>query len=827
MRAGWPRTARGTLHCCGRHPDVASEAVREIERVGARIIPLAGDVADETAMCEVIACLATEAPPLRGIVHAAADIGAARIDQLTDTQIRQMLRPKIEGTLVLERVTRDVKLDFVVLFSSAAALLGYAVAHYAAANLFLDATALAFDRPDRRVIAINWGAWETMRMATAESRRSFQEAGFLTMSADVALDALGRLLAGLAAQGIVARMDWNLYKPLFESRRSRPFLSLVGTTSRPVGLTKVSAARGLIENFAERSEAERQKLLVAFVRGAAAAVLSAEEDAIPPDVDLLELGMDSLMAVELRRRVEAGVGKPLPSNLVFNYPSVSALATFVSGLFEIPTPPGSVRMPKEQQLELPRDQSPPLPADLALEAIRPDRLYVLSYSQKALWFLHKQAPDSSAYNISLAVRVLSELDTTALRRALQRLIDRHPILRTTYAFVDGEPRQQVINRAAASLHVYAEQGLSDADLRRRLEANAGRSFDLERGPVIRAVVYTREPRDHALLVSMHHIAVDGWSIMMMIEEILKLYAEETGGPAANLTAPALTYGDYAEWQEDMLAGGEGERLWSYWRDKLAPPLARLALPTDRPRPVVQTFGGASLRFRLGSHTAEGVMTLARQVHTTPFVVMLAAFQVLLSSLGETEDVIVGTSAFARSNPQFMPIVGDFVNSVPILGRLSGNLSFRDFIAQLATTVLEAMEAQEYPLALLVQRLRPDRTANSSPLFNTFFSLLRFQQFKGFALLFGDESDDPVEIGGLRLAPFPIERGGSQFDLSLQMVEIGDSIRGAFTYNSDLFEESTIRKFTRLLYFDRRRRAQRSRHLLARGGQSRAGCRTSG
>ena len=208
------------------------------------------------------------------------------------------------------------------------------------------------------------------------------------MSADEALDALGRLLAGPAAQGIVARIDWTLYKPLFELRRSRPFLSLVGTTSRPVGVGKApaappEAARGLAKDYAERPEAERQKLLLAFVQGAVAAVLGAGDDAIPPDLDLLELGMDSLMAVELRRRVEAGVGKPLPSNLVFNYPSASALATFLVGLLEIPTP-GCIQIRQVQPQAPQREPLPALPSDPRSETIGPDRRYTLSYSQKAL-----------------------------------------------------------------------------------------------------------------------------------------------------------------------------------------------------------------------------------------------------------------------------------------------------------------------------------------------------------------------------------------------------------------------------------------------------------
>ncbi len=341
------------------------------------------------------------------------------------------------------------------------------------------------------------------------------------------------------------------------------------------------------------------------------------------------------------------------------------------------------------------------------------------------------------------------------------------------------------------LDIHDAAGLSASALREQLAADAGRPFDLGRGPVIRGAVYTSGPQDHALLLSMHHIAVDGWSIMMLIDELMQLYGEAMGQGAADLAQPPLSYADYAHWQTEMLDGEEGSRLWEYWRGKLSPLPERQPLPIDHARPELQAFDGASFGFVLNAATVEGVTALARQARTTPFVVLLAAFQLMLARLTGSGEVITGTSTFSRSNPDFADIVGNFSNSVPIRGQLRPGLSFRDFIAQTGATVREAIEAQEFPLPLLVQRLQPERSAGCSPLFDTFFSLLRYSEFKGFVLLYGEESDTPVEAHGLRLAPQPIEQGSGQFDLSLQMVEITEGLRGAFKYRTDLFDEASI------------------------------------
>lgn len=448
----------------------------------------------------------------------------------------------------------------------------------------------------------------------------------------------------------------------------------------------------------------------------------------------------------------------------------------------------------EQRAELSARRTEIL-AQLRTDAVGQKKTYPLSFSQRSLWFLHQQAPESSAYNIALALRIVSDVNVAAMRQALQALVDRHAALRTSYDFVDGALSQLVAGTSPAEFVVNSVPGLNDDDLRVMVEGEYRRPFDLKRGPVFRASLYTRGPADHVLLLTFHHIAIDGWSLLLLTEELSKFYGEATGGAPADLPRPELQYSDYANWQQRTLSGPEGDRLWSYWREKLASPRERLDLPTDHPRPAIQSLRGASLPFQFDSGLTQRVKDLARQEGTTIFVVLLASFQVFLSRLTGVNDVIVGTPTFGRSNDAFMRVVGDFVNSVPIRGRLNTAMTFRDLVGQLRQTVVEALDVQEFPLPLLVERLQPKREPGHSPLFDTFFILQRFDQFRHIeALLESDGSEDPIEFGGLSLKGFPIYQQQGQFDLALQLVERGGAFRGAFTYCTDLFEEATIRAF---------------------------------
>ncbi len=325
---------RGARHLAlaGRNPGTDFESVRAIEAIGARVIPVIADVADAAAMSAAIAELATHAPPLRGLVHAAAALSGASVGSLTSSQLGEMLRPKIRGTVGLEKIGRDLNLDFTVLFSSTTALLGASgLAHYAAANAFLDATAASLDRPGRRVLSVNWGTWDTMRLASAEDRRAYRVGGLEPMPAAEALGALATLLAGTRANAIVARIDWDALKALHEVRRPRPLLARMGNGGPQRATMAPDAPTPRLEQvLAGVPEGRRLDAVVDFVSHEVATVLGLDPSAVvSPEMGLFDLGMDSLMSVELRRRLERGTGRSLPSTLTFNYPNVAALAGFL------------------------------------------------------------------------------------------------------------------------------------------------------------------------------------------------------------------------------------------------------------------------------------------------------------------------------------------------------------------------------------------------------------------------------------------------------------------------------------------------------------------
>jgi len=417
-----------------------------------------------------------------------------------------------------------------------------------------------------------------------------------------------------------------------------------------------------------------------------------------------------------------------------------------------------------------------------------------SFSQRSLWFLHQQAPDSAAYHVAMSACVNGPIDVGALRHALQALVDRHAVLRTTYGLEAGVPVQRVVGSASASFTLHDARGLERRALRELVEADYRRPFDLEHGPVFRASLYTSADDDHVLLLTVHHIAADGWSLLLALEELGKLYAEAAGGAPAGLPRAEMQYSDYVAWQERLLAGPEGERLWAYWRDQLAELPTALDLPTDRMRPALQGFRGGSVGFELDAPLSERLRLLARQEGTTLFVVLLAGFDALLHRLSGTPDVIVGTPVFGRNNAALTSVVGDFVNSVPVRARMQPPMSVRALIAQLRETMLGALDAQEFPLPLLVQRLAPRRDSNRSPLFDTFFVLQRFDQFRELErLLAGDEGDDPAEFGGLHLSPYPLAQQEGQFDLALQMIDRAGRLLGVMKYDTDLFDAATIER----------------------------------
>src|SRR5918911_818616 len=407
-----------------------------------------------------------------------------------------------------------------------------------------------------------------------------------------------------------------------------------------------------------------------------------------------------------------------------------------------------------------------------------------SFAQQRLWMLDQLAPGNPAYNIRFGTCLKGNLDVSILRKALGEIIRRHESLRTHFANIEGV-RQIIAPSECATLEL-TDLGNARLDEREHLvqqlaSAEAQRPFDLSRGPLLRAKLLRLAEQEHVLLLTMHHIISDGWSMGLLFKELSTLYNAYAKGEESPLAELPVQYGDYAVWQRQYLSGEVLARQLNYWREQLSGSSGLLQLPTDRVRPALATSRGGVIKFRLGEEVGRGLRELSRRAGSTLFMTLLATFQLLLSRLSGERDISVGTPVAGRTRAEVEALIGLFVNTLVIRTRVEGRERFTELLSRVRQSCLGAYEHQELPFERLVEELQPERSLSYQPLFQVMFQL----QKAGLNL---------VQMKGLEVSGFGRE-GGEQvkFDLSLAMVETGGELRGALSYNSDLFEPETIER----------------------------------
>jgi amino acid adenylation domain-containing protein len=417
-------------------------------------------------------------------------------------------------------------------------------------------------------------------------------------------------------------------------------------------------------------------------------------------------------------------------------------------------------------------------------------VHPLSYGQRSLWFLHQLAPGSPAYTITYAGRISGDLDVSALERAAQALVERHAILRTTYAVRDGQPVQLVHPRWPVRI---TRHDLDPDRLDGWLRREANRPFDLQTGPVVRFNLIQHAPDEHVLVMAVHHIAVDMWSIDLMLDELRLLYAGQHGGPP--LAPCQLRYVDYADRQVRMLEGAEGERLWRYWSRQLAGEAPNIRLPIDRPRGAAQTYRGAVHRFTLDRVLTAGLTQVGRNAGATPYMTLFAAYATLLHRYSGQNDLLIGSPFGCRDHAGLAGLVGYLANPVVLRPDLRGDPTFTSLLGRVKKTVLDALAHQDYPFALLIERLRPARDLSHTPLFQVSFA---WEQPRRFRAGTGAAPDRAT----LELTTIHIGQGGAPLDLMMLMGEQDGELVCALQYNTDLFDDATIARmaahFTTLL-----------------------------
>jgi len=428
--------------------------------------------------------------------------------------------------------------------------------------------------------------------------------------------------------------------------------------------------------------------------------------------------------------------------------------------------------------------------------------HLLSNGQRALWFLHQLAPASAANNEAFAWRTSVHLDAPKLQAALAQIVERHPALRTTFVVRDGTPWAVVHPRLPVALGTTNAEGWTGEQLQSALAQESNRPFDLARGPLLRLHLYER-PGNYVFLTVMHHIAIDLWSMAIIMEELQALLLANKFGMPAVLPPPPPSYQEFVEWEAQMLGVPEGERQRAYWMERLAAPLPVLELPTDRPRPRVQNFRGKTLPFRLRAGLSSQLEDLARTQRTTLNTVLLAAFQVLIHRYSGQDDVLVCSVMSGRTQPRFERVVGYLANPVVIRADLSGDPPFIAFLAQVRQRMLEALDHQNYPFSLLVERLLVKRDPSRGPLVDIVFVLQRPQRSRSrseqknergiapFGVTQDRTKGAQVTLGGHLIELFLVEHDIAKFDLELEMFEMGDELAGWFRYNTSLFDLETV------------------------------------
>ncbi|HET6229654.1 MAG TPA: amino acid adenylation domain-containing protein [Longimicrobiaceae bacterium] len=484
-------------------------------------------------------------------------------------------------------------------------------------------------------------------------------------------------------------------------------------------------------------------------------------DRVSATANFFEMGGHSLLATQVVSRIRQVFRVELPLRALFEAPTVRDLALRV-----------------EQARASGEEDVPPIVAEPREGAVP------LSFSQERLWFLDQLEPGGSVYNMPLVIDLAGPVDVPALESALGDVVRRHEALRSTFAEVGGQPVQMISPADVFHLPVVPLDGIPDVyregEVERLVSEEARLPFDLERGPLVRARLLRVEDEKHVLLLTMHHIVSDGWSLGIIFREMTALYAARLAGEDAHLPPPAVQYGDFAVWQRRHVAGERLERQIGYWRERLKGAPATLELPTDHPRPPTQSFRGDVHTFAIPAELAAQVRELSRREGATLFMTLLAAFQVLLARYARQTDVVVGSPIAGRNRAEVEGLVGFFVNTLALRGDLSADPGFRDLVAQARETTLGAYTHQDLPFEKLVEEVGVERSQSYTPIFQVMFALQ-------------NAPAGELELSGVHLSPRRVDRGTSKFDLTLDLQEAGDEILATFEYALDLFDPATIER----------------------------------
>lgn len=760
--------------------------VNELESMGAEILLADVDVTCESELRHYFKDYFEQQmyPPIRGVFFCSGVVKDALVSSIEREDFDPVYETKTVGATVLHQCLADTPLDHFVLFSSIAGQVATAgQVNYAAANTYLDALAQYRCAIGLPALSINWGPWAIgmiKELGLADHYKN--QRGMPPILPEAGIKVLERILDLPDPQLSVCDAHWNKVRDWYPKR---PALFKDLGDEGEVD----EQADDFLSRYVYSPSDQRKNLVELEFKKQIAQILRTDPGKIAGTDVIVALGIDSIMGVELNNRMLAHFGTRLSVVKLLGNLSIRALAEELEQKIAVLAEARGVgadgALVARDGLAEVVDETPKNPfSDLEVE----DE-YPLSYGQKAIWFTHQLNPESAAYNIGGVMQIPAAIDIPTLEKAVNGVIKRHPLLRANFYVVNGEPVQRVYTERPYQLSVVDVRGQDWDAIREQVIADNLQPFDLENEPLFRIRLYEQSHESYYFAITIYHIISDAWSNYMFLNEMQALYArylKAGDDQEIEIVQPKVGYRQFVEHENRLINSIRGNALYKFWRNRLPAEIPQLALPTDKQRPAVMTNNGASLDFVIDANLTAQLQQLAKQEGTTTFVALLSIYFILMHKYTQQNDIIVGCPVAGRDQAEFAEIYGYFVNPLPMWARFDDRPDFRRFLAQVRESTLLALENQEFPFSLLVDRLEMEHDPSRSAIFQVMFVLLNHQVERSHI----DENNVAHYEGfPMRLLRMPEEEG--QFDITISLYEEKGVYYGTFKYNTDLFFETTI------------------------------------
>jgi myxalamid-type polyketide synthase MxaE and MxaD len=761
----------------------AQTAIGRLRAAGASVVALRADVADEDQLAAALARIEESQPPLAGIFHAAGITDDQLLEDIDAERFHAVTAAKVEGTWKLHELTARKPLDVFVTFSSAAVVLGSpGLSSYAAANAFMDTLAYHRRALGLPALSVNWGLWTEVGLirGLADAGQRLVQRGFRGFSPEQGTEALERLLRIGSTQVGVMPMDWQRWRRFYPAVAELPFFAEVfqehGEGIDEDGANLTACDR---QSLLSTSPEERREHVVSYLRGLLSRLLGVSADRMPPEATLRQLGVDSLVSVEVKNSLETDLGVTVSMVSLLKGPSVARLAREIAGALAPDAAAGQER--REAGFE--DDRSGPIrPVAWPHSAARP-----LSFVQERIWFVSQL--EEPGYNDFLTTfSITGGLEVRHLRQAAAEIFRRHEVLRIRFEDTQGRPAARPDVAVERAIQVVDLAGLAagprEAESRRLATGGLRCPLDLVSGPAVRIHLVCLDRRRHLVLLNFHHIVMDRWSSVVLLEELGRLYRDFAAGRSSSLPRLAVQYADFAQWQRGWLRGEVLADQVEYWRRALAGARPSIAVPTDRPpRGHAGIRRGGHHPFVLPEPLGRGVGELSVGENVTAFMVVLAVFTLLLSRYSkQEEDLVVGVNVADRPRRETEGLIGCFLNTLALRTDLTGDPSFRQLLGRVRATVLEGIRHQDAPYDQVVRAVQPERQLGRSPLFQV---VLDFGNAHLPESVLGAFAESGLEVSQL------LNYETVRWDLHLFMEEQRGEFSGAWVYDADLFNASTI------------------------------------